>query len=118
MFTTVTVTAADVLTLPAASRATAVSEWLPLGTPVVFHETEYGALVPSAPRLPPSSLNCRPATPTLSLALAAMVTVLETVAPFAGAVIATVGGVVSPPLATLIRKYGCRLGSGCSVLAK
>jgi len=36
---TVTVTAA-VVTLPAASRATAVSVWLPLAAPTVFHDTE------------------------------------------------------------------------------
>jgi len=38
-FETVTVTAAVVVTLPAASRATAVSEWLPLAALSVFHET-------------------------------------------------------------------------------
>src|SRR5436309_14111278 len=94
-FATVTVTTAEVVTLPAASRATAVSAWLPLAAPVVFHETAYGALVSSAPRLLPSSLNCTPTTPTSSLALAVTVTVFDTVAPPAGAVILTVGGVLS-----------------------
>src|SRR5438445_13893084 len=56
----------------------------------------YGAAVTSAPRFAPSSLNCTPTTPTLSVALAETVTVPATVAPSAGAVIETVGGVVSP----------------------
>ena len=34
---TVTVTVVDVVALPLASRATAVSAWLPLATPVVLH---------------------------------------------------------------------------------
>ena len=36
---TVTATPAEVATLPAASRATAVRVWLPLAAPSVFHET-------------------------------------------------------------------------------
>ena len=36
---TVTVTGAEVVVLPAASRATAVSVWVPLATVVVFHDT-------------------------------------------------------------------------------
>ena len=43
----------------------------------------------------PSTRNCTLATATLSLALADTVTILETVAPVAGAVIETVGGVAS-----------------------
>ena len=49
----------------------------------------------SLPRAWPSRRNCTPATPTLSEAVAETVTVLETVAPEAGAVIETVGAVVS-----------------------
>ena len=49
----------------------------------------------SVPRLAPSSLNCRPATPTLSEAFAETVIVPETVEAAAGEDIATVGGVVS-----------------------
>src|SRR6202023_3145933 len=85
-FATVTVTAAAVAVLPAASRATAVNVCEPLLTVVVFHETEYGAVVCSTPKLAPSRRNCTPATPTLSEALVLTVTVPETVAPFAGAV--------------------------------
>ena len=51
----------------------------------------------SAPKLAPSNRNCTPATPTLSAAVADTVTAEpDTVAPFAGAVIDTVGTVVSP----------------------
>src|SRR2546428_2754693 len=93
---TVTVLDAAVAWLPAASRATAVRTCDPLEAPVVFHEIEYGDVVSSAPRLAPSSLNCTPATPTLSEAVAETVTAEpETVAPAAGALSATVGAVVS-----------------------
>src|SRR6185436_7225910 len=93
---TVTLTAADVVVLPAASRATAVNVCRPLAVIVVFHVCVWGMAVSSAPRLMPSSLNCTPATPTLSVAVAEIVTAVpDTVAPAAGAVIATVGAVVS-----------------------
>ena len=45
-------------------------------------------------------MNCSPTTPTLSVALAETVTVPETVAPAAGAIIETAGGVVSFTTAT------------------
>src|SRR5213594_2144150 len=93
--TTVTLTAAAVAVLPAASRATAVRVCTPLLAAVVFHERTCGAVVTSAPRFAPSSLNCTPTTPTLSVALAETVTVPATVEPAAGAVMDTVGGVVS-----------------------
>ena len=63
----------------------------------MFHGTKYGADVTSAPKFAPSSLNCTPATATLSLAVALTVVGPETVAPCAGAVTATVGGVLSAP---------------------
>src|SRR2546422_8608394 len=91
----VTPTAAEVAVFPAASRATAVSVCAALEAPVVFHERVYGAAVTSVPRLAPSSLNWTPTTPTLSVALAEAVTVPATVETAAGAVIETVGGVVS-----------------------
>src|SRR5438093_10228533 len=94
-FETVTVTAADVVELPAASRATAVSVCVPFVAVSVFHVIEYGAVLSSAPRFAPSSLNCTPTTPTLSLAVAVTVVVPVTVAPFVGTSIAIVGGVVS-----------------------
>src|SRR5712664_4186468 len=91
---TVTVTGAEVVRLPAASRATAVRVCEPLLAEVVFQETEQGAAVTSTP-LTPSSWNCTPATPTLSEALALTVIVPETLAPEAGEVMLTVGAVAS-----------------------
>jgi len=61
----------------------------------VFQDTIYGEDASSLPRLAPSSLNCTPTTPTLSEAVAVTLTVPEIVAPPAGAVIDTVGAVVS-----------------------
>ena len=55
----------------------------------------YGAAVKAVPKLAPSNWNCTLATPTLSDALAVTETAPETVAPFAGPVTDTVGGVVS-----------------------
>ena len=92
---TVTVTGEEVVRFPAASRAIAVSVCDAFDAVVVFHDTEYGEAVASAPRFTPSSWNWTPATPTLSEALADTVIVFETVAPFVGLVIETVGGVVS-----------------------
>src|SRR5258705_6099373 len=94
---TVTVTAAEVVALPAASRARAVRLCAPSPAVVVFQAMEYGALVSSAPWAAPSTKNWTPATPTLSAAFAAIVVVPLTVAPLAGAVTDTVGGVLSPP---------------------
>src|SRR5262245_21985428 len=95
----VTLIAAEVVVLPEVSRATAVTVCVPLISDVVFHDTEYGEDVSSAPRLFPSTLNWTPATATLSDAVAVAVTVPVTVAPAAGAVTDTVGGAVSatPP---------------------
>src|SRR5207302_2298311 len=70
--------------------------------------------VSSDPRFNPSSFNCTPTTPTLSVALTAMVMVSATVTPAAGEVIETVGGVVSSKFVstcagTLTRKASNRL---------
>src|SRR2546429_7919616 len=94
---TTTERAVAVVSLPAASRTTALSECVPFAIVVVFHVTLYGAPVSSAPRFAPSSLNCTPATPTLSDAFAETLTdEPDTIALFAGAVSETVGNVVSP----------------------
>src|SRR5438874_7400016 len=92
---TVTLIAADVVELPAASRATAVSVWTPFVVAVVFQVTPYGLVVTSAPRFAPSSLNWTPTTATLSAAFADTAALADTVDPPAGAAIDTVGGVVS-----------------------
>src|SRR5205807_5049684 len=86
---------ADVVLLPAASRAMAVSVWLPLVAVVVFQDAEYGDARTSAPRFALASLNCTTSTATLSLAAAVTDTVPDTLAPAAGAVIDTVGAVPS-----------------------
>src|SRR5882762_7060439 len=92
---TVTVIGAEVVRLPAASRATAVMVCEPLLELVVFQGTEYGAAVISAPALTPSNWNCTLTTPTLSEALAVTVIVPETLAPEAGEVTLTDGAAVS-----------------------
>ena len=94
-----TVTLTDfVVVLPAASRATAVSLWVPLATAAVFHDTLYGAVVSVAIAFlrSLSTKNCTSTTPTLSEAVALRVTVPDTVAPLAGAVRLIVGALVSP----------------------
>src|SRR5206468_1428599 len=80
---------------PAASRAVAVRVCDPLPTVVVFQEIEYGDDVSWGATLAPSTRNCTPATPTLSEAEALTVVDPDTVAPDAGAVMLTEGGVVS-----------------------
>src|SRR5256885_8477791 len=92
---TVTLTAAAVLVLPAASRATALRLCEAFCAVLLSQATWNGAAVTSAPRFAPSSLNCTPATPTLSVALAMTITVPETVAPATGELIETAGGVRS-----------------------
>ena len=92
---TITLTA-DAAVLPAPSRAIALSVCGPLATPVVFQAIENGVAVSSAPRFAPSNWNWTPITATLSDAVAETVTLAPaTVAPLAGAVIDTVGGVPS-----------------------
>src|SRR5580700_8228874 len=81
--------------LPAVSMATAVRECLPLVSVPVLRDAEYGTLVLRAPKFEPSTWNCTLAIATLSEALAVTVMVPETVAPEAGEVMETLGGVVS-----------------------
>jgi hypothetical protein len=57
---TVTVTGAEVYRMLSPSRPTAVKVCDPLLAVFVFQETEYGAVVSSAPRLLPSSWNWTP----------------------------------------------------------
>lgn len=91
---TVIDTGFEVRAFPAASLAIAVRVWLPLETPIVFHEPEYGGVVSSTPRSAPSSLNWTPTTPMLSDAFAESAMLPETVPPV-GDVMETAGGVVS-----------------------
>ena len=102
---TVTLTAVEVVLLPAASRATAVSVWLPLADWVVFHDTLYpcwgregaGGGVLGA-QIGAVQLELHPGHPDVVGGGGGQVhAVPDTVAPLAGAVRLTVGGVVSPP---------------------
>lgn len=95
VFETVTVID-EVWVLFAKSRAVAMSVWVPFDKPPVFQVPEYGAVVSSVPRFEPSSLNCTPITPMLSLAVADKETEEpETVAPFEGEEMDIEGEVVS-----------------------
>src|SRR5207245_986609 len=98
---TVTVTAADVVELPAASRATAASVWVPLVPVVVVHETAQRAAGPSPPWFAPSIVAFSPTPPTLSVAVAVPFPTLVRSVPAAGAVRDTVGAVVSLPTVTV-----------------
>src|SRR3989442_1912921 len=106
---TVTETGALVVELLLTSRAMAVRVWGPCDDTVVSQTTEYGADVTSAPTGWPSTKNLTPAMPTLSDAVAATVTRLNTVEPAAGALMATLGGVGSsggvPPTAGFISAW-------------
>src|SRR5205814_1766933 len=101
-FAIVTDTGSDVALLPAASRATAVSECGPFASDPVLHVTLYGEEVSSAPMGVVPSRNDTPTTPTLSLALAETSTLPDTLPP-AGAVIETVGAIVSAVTVTRAR---------------
>src|SRR5687768_6528576 len=91
---TVTVTGAEVVRLPAASRATAVSVCDPFVAVFVFHGAEYGAVVSSVPAVP-STKNCTPVTAVSSAALAVTVIVPDTVSPETGELMLTVGAAAS-----------------------
>src|SRR5688572_1970168 len=94
-FATVTVTGADVLLLPVASRAIAVSVCCPSATSDVFQLTPKGEIVSGDPSGPPSTKKVTAATPVSSEALALTGTVPDTVAPPVGDVIVTAGALVS-----------------------
>ena len=85
----------EVVVLPAASRAVVVIVCVPLEAEVVFQLVEYGEAVSSVFKFTPSSLNWTPATPMLSLAVAEMVIVPETVVPPVGEVREMAGAIVS-----------------------
>ena len=91
---TLTVTGADSVALPAASVAWAVSTCAP-DNPVVFQDAEYGKVVSGAPSATPLTRNCTPVTPVSSLAVARIETLPRTQLPATGAVTPTVGAVVS-----------------------
>jgi len=73
----------------------AASVCVPFVAVAVLQERVYGLVVTSAPNAVPSRRNCTPATTTLSVEVAIMVIVPDTEEPVGGAVIVTVGEVVS-----------------------
>ena len=79
LLATVTVTGLDVALLPAASRATAVSVWVPLVAVVVVHDDRVRRRRVLRAEVGAVQLNCTPTTPTLSVAVAVTVTVPDTV---------------------------------------
>src|SRR5439155_27272158 len=91
VLSTVTLTPADVVTLPASSVARALIVWLPFPTEVEFHVIPYGAAVKSAPTSAPSARNCTLSTRRSSPASAARRAALPlTLAAASGAVTLTV----------------------------
>src|SRR5262249_37686008 len=105
LFSTSTCTSDDD-ELPAASRATAVSACGPFDAVPVFHATVYGGEVRSAPSAASSTLNCTPATATSSDAVAVTLIVPDAVACCVGAVMLTVGAVVSASTMTIASLEG------------
>jgi hypothetical protein len=98
---TVTVIPLAVAVFPTVSVASAVNVWVVLVADVVSQDTAYPGPAPvtALPRFAPSNWNCTDDTPALSVAFADTVTLPLTVAPGAGAVIVTTGGVVSITMA-------------------
>ena len=92
---TVMVTGLDVVTLPAASRATARIVCVPLATLAEFQLRSKGLVRTSDPTAVPSTVNQTPATPELSDAVARRVTVPVAVPPV-GFERLTAGGMESP----------------------
>ena len=85
---------------------------------VVSQESWYGAVVSSLPRLGPSSLNWTPGDTDVVGRVAATVTVPDTVAPSAGCVTETDGGVVSGGGGVPPTGCSCRSGSRLAVRAR
>src|SRR5215211_4149628 len=79
----------------------------PLVTVRLSQLNAYGAAVSSGPFAVPSTKNWTPVTPTLSAASAETATMSLTPALFAGAVMATVGGVVSPGAESALKASMC-----------
>ncbi len=94
---TVTVMPGDVPWFAEVSSMRAVSVYKPFGSALVSHETLNGASASATPTGFPFTRSCADATPTLSFAEIAIGTTPETVALFAGLVIAPFGAITSPP---------------------
>jgi hypothetical protein len=79
----------------------AVIAWVPFENERVFHDSVYGDEAMGDPKGTPSSRNWMEETPTVEVGLAARVTVLVTVAPFAGEVTET-----ETPVALIVKDTG------------
>src|SRR5882672_8530889 len=99
----------------------AVIAWAPSAAAALFHDIEQGAVRSSLPAFAPSTRNCTPATPVSSAAVAVRLTAPMTVAPPAGAVNETVGGVTSEGGAvftlTVVRASAARVARCAITLA-
>jgi hypothetical protein len=89
VLSTVTVMADDVATLLFISVVDAMSVWDPSVEDAVFHEIVYGDEVTTEPSFTPSSKNWTDEMPTVEVGFAVTEIVVETVAPFVGAVMET-----------------------------
>src|SRR6186997_3404604 len=98
----VTVIDADTAVRPTASRARAASVCAPGATVLESQLIVYGSDVTSAPSGAPSSRNWTPATLLSSDAFAARTTLEPDTGPAAGAVIDTVGAVMSTATVTVL----------------
>ena len=105
-----TKTVALAAVFPDVSVATAVSMCVPLVIPTVFQLMLYPGPAPLTvvPKPAPSKKNCTLAIPAPSVALADTGTVPLTDTPFTGAVTATVGAIVSVPIAGPKRNHRSR----------
>src|SRR5207244_4335385 len=111
---TVTFTGAEEVELPAASNAHAVSECAPSGPEL--QQTVNGAAM-EVPKETPLAKNSTLATLESSWASAATCTPAPTIAPAAGAVRATVGGVVSGPTVTMTTGESARFSAASKARA-
>src|SRR3984893_15344622 len=112
---TVTESAALVVVCAAALLAAAVIEWLALLRVVGLSAKLNGALVTAAPVLLPSTLNCT--LVVFADTLVVTVTVPDTVAPEAGAVIEIVGGVGGAVLFTVTESAALVVVCAAALLA-
>lgn len=97
-FVTLTWTTPEQALFPATSDAQTSKAWEPLSRVVVSRVVVYtltGTSVKALPRSEPSIFSLTPLMPTLSVTLALTLTVRQMLAPSAGAVMVTLGGVVS-----------------------
>lgn len=111
LFATVTVTAAEVVVAPWLSVALAVKLWLPAAA--LASVAAYGAAVSGDPIAVMPSKNCTlatvPGATSLAVAVISMLLPVVKVAPLAGVVMLTVGGMFATPLQVPPKTVGTEL---------